>query len=77
MECFFRSLKNEWVLVIGYINFSEVVYVIINYIVGYYSLLRLYDYNGGLFLNELENWYWKNFKVVVSFSWLFYFLFYC
>lgn len=55
MECFFRSLKNEWVLVMGYVSFSDVVYVIMDYIVGYYSVLRLYEYNGGLLLNELEN----------------------
>lgn len=68
MERFFRSLKNEWVLATGYVSFSDVVYVITDYIVGYYSVLRSYEYNGGLLLNELENRYWKNFNAEVSFS---------
>ncbi|EPY5524852.1 IS3 family transposase [Klebsiella aerogenes] len=52
MERFFRSLKNEWVPVTGYINFSEAAHAITNYIVGYYSSLRPHDYNGGLPPNE-------------------------
>ena len=48
MERFFRSLKNEWVPVTGYINFSEAAHAITDYIVGYYSSLRPHDYNGGL-----------------------------
>ena len=68
MERFFRSLKNEWVPVTGYINFSEASHAITNYIVGYYSSLRPHDYNGGLPPNESENRYWKNSKTVASFS---------
>lgn len=68
MERFFRSLKNEWVLVTGYISFSEVAHAITDYIVGYYSSLRAHDYNGGLSPNELENRYWKSSKSVASFS---------
>lgn len=48
MERFFRSLKNEWVPVTGYINFSEAAHAITDYIVGYYSSLRPHDYNRGL-----------------------------
>ncbi|EFP3401180.1 IS3 family transposase [Salmonella enterica] len=68
MERFFRSLKNEWVPVTGYTNFSEAAHAITNYIVGYYSSLRPHDYNGGLLPNESENRYWKNSKAVASFS---------
>lgn len=68
MERVFRSLKNEWVPVTGYINFSEAAHAITNYIVGYYSSLRPHDYNGGLPPNESENRYWKNSKAVASFS---------
>lgn len=68
IERFFRSLKNEWVPVTGYINFSEAAHAITDYIVGYYSSLRPHDYNGGLPPNESENRYWKNSKAVASFS---------
>ncbi len=37
MERFFRSLKNEWVPVVGYVSFSEAAHAITDYIVGYYS----------------------------------------
>ncbi|UZQ88634.1 IS3 family transposase [Citrobacter freundii] len=68
MERFFRSLKNEWVPVTGYINFSDAAHAITDYIVGYYSSLRPHDYNGGLPPNESEKRYWKNSKAVASFS---------
>ncbi|HFE6548850.1 TPA: IS3 family transposase [Salmonella enterica] len=68
MERFFRSLKNEWVPVTGYISFSDAVHSITDYIVGYYSALRPHEYNGGLSPNESENRYWKNSKTVASFS---------
>ncbi len=68
MERFFRSLKNEWVPVTGYTNFSEAAHAITDYIVEYYSSLRPHDYNGGLPSNESENRYWKNSKAVASFS---------
>ena len=68
MERFFRSLKNGWVPVAGYINFSEAAHAITDYIVGYYSSLRAHDYNGGLPPNESESRYRKNSKAVVSFS---------
>ncbi|BAN98321.1 hypothetical protein E05_35550 [Plautia stali symbiont] len=67
MERFFRSLKNEWVPVTGYINFSEAAHAITDYIVGYYSSLRPHDYNGGLPPNESENRYWKNSKFFFQF----------
>ena len=68
MERFFRSLKNEWVPVTGYVSFSDAAHAITAYIVGYYSALRPHEYNGGLPPNESENRYWKNSKVVASFS---------
>ncbi len=59
MERFFRSLKNEWVPVAGYVSFSDATHAITDYIVGYYSALKPHEYNGGLPLNESENRYWK------------------
>ncbi|HAY1325910.1 TPA: IS3-like element IS911 family transposase, partial [Escherichia coli] len=55
MERFFRSLKNEWMPVVGYVSFSEAAHAITDYIVGYYSALRPHEYNGGLPPNESEN----------------------
>ncbi|HFI9513434.1 TPA: IS3-like element IS911 family transposase, partial [Escherichia coli] len=52
MERFFRSLKNEWMPVVGYVSFSEAAHAITDYIVGYYSALRPHEYNGGLPPNE-------------------------
>lgn len=51
----------------GYMNFSEAAHAITDYIVGYYSTLRLHEYNGGLPPNESENRFWKNAKLVASF----------
>ncbi|ELJ9674202.1 IS3 family transposase, partial [Escherichia coli] len=67
MERFFRSLKNEWMPVMGYVSFSEAAHAITDYIVGYYSALRPHEYNGGLPPNESENRYWKNSNSVASF----------
>ncbi|MSG15927.1 IS3 family transposase [Escherichia coli] len=68
MERFFRSLKNEWMPVVGYVSFSEAAHAITDYIVGYYSALRPHEYNGGLPPNESENRYWKNSNAEASFS---------
>ncbi|ULR30192.1 IS3 family transposase [Dickeya fangzhongdai] len=68
MERFFRSLKNEWVPVTGYVSFSDAAHAITDYIVGYYSVLRPHEYNGGLPPNESENRYWNNSNTVASFS---------
>ena len=68
VERFFRSLKNEWVPVTGYVSFSDAAHAIRDHIVGYYSVLRPHEYNGGLPPNESENRYWKNSKAVASFS---------
>ncbi|WP_113639950.1 IS3-like element IS911 family transposase [Escherichia albertii] len=67
MERFFRSLKNKWMPVVGYVSFSEAAHAITDYIVGYYSALRPHEYNGGLPPNESENRYWKNSNSVASF----------
>ena len=67
MERFFRSLKNEWMPVVGYVSFSEAAHAITDYIVGYYSALRPHEYNGGLPPNESENRYWKNSNSEASF----------
>lgn len=47
MERFFRSLKTEWVPMIGYRSITEAQHQIIQYIIGYYSQLRPHQYNGG------------------------------
>ncbi|UNH32364.1 integrase core domain-containing protein [Moellerella wisconsensis] len=67
MERFFRSLKAEWVPMIGYRSFTEAQQQIIRYIIGYYSQLRPHQYNGGLPPNESERLYWKNSKTVTNF----------
>ena len=54
MERFFRSLKMEWIPTIGYQSFSEAKHCINDYIIGYYSKIRPYSYNGGLTPNESE-----------------------
>ncbi len=68
MERFFRSLKNEWVPVTGYVSFSDAAHAITDYIVGYYSEPRPHEYNVELPPNESENLYWKNSNAVVCFS---------
>lgn len=67
-ERFFRSLKNEWMPVTGYVSFSDAAHAITDYIVGYYSALRPHEYNSGLPPNESENLYWKNSNAVASFA---------
>ncbi len=64
MERFFRSLKNKWVPVAGYMSFNDSAHAITDYIVGYYSALRPHEYNCGLPPNESENRYWKNSNAV-------------
>lgn len=44
----------EWMLKVGYENFKDVKYSVSDYINGYYNNVRLYYYNVGLVLNELE-----------------------
>lgn len=60
MERFFRSLKTEWVPILGYRNSIEAQREIIRY---YYSQPRPNQYNGGLTPNESERLYWKNSKL--------------
>jgi hypothetical protein len=47
MERFFRSLKNEWVPVTGYVSFSDAAHEITDYIVGYYSALSRINITAG------------------------------
>lgn len=68
MERFFRSLKNEWIPVTGYLSFTEVRMMIMRYITGYYSQLHPHQYNGGLTPNESERLFWQNSKTVANFS---------
>ncbi|HEM7145688.1 TPA: DDE-type integrase/transposase/recombinase, partial [Providencia stuartii] len=67
MERFFRSLKTEWVPILGYRNSIEAQQEITRYIIGYYSQLRPHQYNGGLTPNESERLYWENSKTVTNF----------
>lgn len=63
MELFFYSLKSEWVPNCGYANYSEANSSITNYIIGYYSQPRPYQYNGGLTLDESERLSGKTLKL--------------
>ncbi len=47
MERFFRSLKNEWVPITGYVRCRDATHIISDYIVEYYSTLRHREHNGG------------------------------
>ncbi|EMM9641738.1 IS3 family transposase [Providencia rettgeri] len=67
MERFFRSLKTEWIPMMGYRNGTEARQEIIHYIIGYYSQIRPHQYNGGLTPNESERLFWKNSKTVAKF----------
>ncbi len=67
MERFFRSLKTEWVPILGYRNFIEAQQEITRYIIGYYSQIRPHQYNGGLTPNESERLYWESSKTVTNF----------
>jgi putative transposase len=68
MERFFRSLKTEWVPTAGYRSFIEVKKSVVNYIIRYYSKVRLHSYNRGLTPNESEKRYWLEYKSVASFT---------
>jgi putative transposase len=68
MERFFRSLKTEWVPLIGYKNFNEAKRAIIAYIMNYYNQLRPHRYNAGISPNESELRYWLNYKTVANFT---------
>jgi putative transposase len=54
MERYFRSLKTQWIPLIGYKNFNEAKQAIINYIMDYYNKTRPHTYNGGISPNESE-----------------------
>jgi len=54
MECFFRSLKSEWIPQTGCSSFSYAKTEIIDYILGYYSQVRPHQYNYGLAPNVAE-----------------------
>ena len=68
MERFFRSLKTEWIPVIGYSNLTEAKHAITNYIVGYYSQTRPHQHNRGISPNDAEALYWDDYKTVARFT---------
>lgn len=48
MERLFRSLKTEWIPVIGYASLAEAKQDIGDYLMGYYNWQRPHQYNEGL-----------------------------
>lgn len=66
MERYFRSLKTEWIPLIGYKNFNEAKQAIIIYIMDYYNQMRPHRYNGGLSPNDSERRYESSYKTVVN-----------
>ncbi len=68
MERFFRSLKTEWIPAQGYKSFTEAKQDVTDYILGYYSQVRLHHYNAGLSPNESERRFWLDSKTVAKFS---------
>lgn len=60
MECFFRSLKTEWVPQTGYRSFTEAKTAILDCIIGYYSQVRPHQHNAGKAPNVAEELYWNN-----------------
>ena len=64
MECFFRSLKVEWMPTYGYYAFTQAQCHIVKYLIWYYSQLRPHQYNGGMSPNKAEENYWINYKSV-------------
>lgn len=68
MERFFRSLKSEWVPIMGYQSFREAELGIVRYITGYYSELRPHRYNRGLTPNESERLFHQQSGSVANFS---------
>ena len=45
---FFRSLKTEWMPIIGWRSFDEAKVAVSHNITGHYRLLRPHTFNGGL-----------------------------
>ena len=68
MERFFRSLKTEWVPVLGYRSFADAKRSIISYLTGYYSLTRPHSHNGGLPPKRAEEIYWNSSKSATKIS---------
>jgi putative transposase len=68
MERYFRSLKTQWIPLIGYKNFNETKQAIINYIMDYYNKTRPHTYNDGISPNESERRYKLNYKTVANFT---------
>lgn len=66
MERFFRSLKTEWILEVGYSSFDEAKQGITDYVVGYYSQVRPHTHNHGLAPNVAEKLYGNAHKGVAK-----------
>jgi putative transposase len=62
MERFFRSIKTEWVPVLGYRSFADAKRALLNYMTGYYSQTRPHQDNGGLPLNQAEALHYSSSK---------------
>ncbi|MFT7287890.1 MAG: putative transposase [Halieaceae bacterium] len=62
MERFFKSLKTEWVLAPGYRSFADAQRSLLNYITGYYCLVRPHQNNDGLLPRKAGDIYWNSSK---------------
>ena len=61
-ECFFRSLKTEWIPEIGCSSFEEAKKHITEYVIGYYSQLRPHTQSAGPTPKVAEQQYWDAYK---------------
>lgn len=66
MECFFRSLKIEWVPTAGNRTFNKAREHINDYIIGYYNDVRPRRYNAVLAPNESERRFSLDSKTLVN-----------
>ena len=61
-ELFVKSLKTVWIPDINYSLFEETRNLISEYVIGYYSQLRLHIHNVGLTPKVAEQQYWDAYK---------------
>ena len=69
IERYFRSVKSEWIPIIGYGSFVEAERMISQYITGYYNPYRTHQHNGGLPPNKAEENYWLTSRIVIKNTW--------
>ena len=54
MESFFRGFKTEWIPETGYKDFTEAERSIVNYLIDYYSSIKLHQHNNSNSQNKVE-----------------------